>query len=301
MKIQPALSIKRGFTLIELMVAMAITTIIVTVLVSITSMATDVWNRSRAELRASRQAKTMVDTMARDFETLVTRRGNSYEWLSAVRSTDSLGDKVQSTNSSRLIFFAGSTDRYNGDIGISGKDMGGDVSTIAYRLLYKDPIDNSGSIYKTFVFNRLLINPNDTFKDLLGKDNLTTAFGAGSYLSDLEKANNFVCENVYQFTITFMMEGSKAGVAVTEPVSLKSPATYLKIKGSGIDTDAQPKSLTTDELKAARVGAIEISITVLSDAAIDQIRRPSFNNTQIPTMLAKHGFNYSKRIQVPGN
>ncbi|MEI8038730.1 MAG: type II secretion system protein, partial [Verrucomicrobiota bacterium] len=56
----------RGFTLIELLVAMVITTIIVSVLVSITSLAMDTWNRSRSELRAARQAKTMVDSMAND-------------------------------------------------------------------------------------------------------------------------------------------------------------------------------------------------------------------------------------------
>ena len=50
----PHLTRRRGFTLMELMVAMAITTIIVTVLVSITSIALDTWNRSRTELRASR-------------------------------------------------------------------------------------------------------------------------------------------------------------------------------------------------------------------------------------------------------
>ena len=76
-----------GFTLMELMVAMAITTIIVTVLVSITSIALETWNRSRAELRASRQAKSMIDTLARDFESLVTRRGNNNEWLSAVAAS----------------------------------------------------------------------------------------------------------------------------------------------------------------------------------------------------------------------
>ena len=45
----------KGFTLIELMVAMAITTVIVTVLVSITGVALDTWQRGRAEIRASRQ------------------------------------------------------------------------------------------------------------------------------------------------------------------------------------------------------------------------------------------------------
>jgi len=42
-------STKHGFTLMELIVAMAITTIIVSVLVSVTSIAMDTWNRSRSE------------------------------------------------------------------------------------------------------------------------------------------------------------------------------------------------------------------------------------------------------------
>ncbi|MDP4645929.1 MAG: type II secretion system GspH family protein, partial [Akkermansiaceae bacterium] len=73
----PSPKARRGFTLIELLVAMAITTLIVTVLVSITSLALDTWNRSRSEIRASRQAKAMVDSMASDFESMVSRRGNN--------------------------------------------------------------------------------------------------------------------------------------------------------------------------------------------------------------------------------
>ena len=86
----------------ELMVAMAITAIIVTVLVSVTSIALDTWNRSRAELRASRQAKSFLDTMAKDFESLVVRRGNTSEWLSAVAGDGSTGGTVMSTNASEV-------------------------------------------------------------------------------------------------------------------------------------------------------------------------------------------------------
>lgn len=106
---------RRGFTLMELMVAMAITVIIVTVLVSITSIAVDTWNRSRAELRAARQAKAMVESMAADFEAMVTRRGNLNEWFTATSAKTLPGDKLLSTNAAELVFFSGSTDRYNGD------------------------------------------------------------------------------------------------------------------------------------------------------------------------------------------
>jgi hypothetical protein len=120
----------------------------------------------------------MVDSMARDFEAMVTRRGNKYEWLSAVCSEKLPGVKLASTNAVELIFFSGATDRYDGEIGINNKqDMGGDVSCVAYRLDYKDPIDKNGNIFQTFVLNRLLVNPDNTFKDLLGKPDLTAAFG----------------------------------------------------------------------------------------------------------------------------
>ena len=184
----------------ELMVAMVITTLIATVLVSVTSVAIDTWNRSRAEIRAARQAKTMVDSMAGDFEAMVTRKNNKYEWLSAVCSEKLPGEKLASTNAAELIFFSGATDRYDGEIGINNKkDLGGDVSCIAYRLTYKDPIEKNGKIFQTYVLNRLLVNPDATFKDLLGKTDLAAAFG--DYSGKLDEMRNFLCENVYQLSL----------------------------------------------------------------------------------------------------
>jgi len=193
---------RKGFTLMELMVAMAITVIIVTVLVSITSIAIDTWNRSRSELRAARQAKSMVDSMARDFEALVSRPGNEYEWLTIDTANTVSTDKspLPSTNASDLIFFTAATDRYKGNIGGTG-DLGGDVSCVGYQLFWKDPIDQAGTAYKTFVLNRLLVDPKPAFDSLLGKTNLAQAFS--NFSGDLEKTENFVCENVFQFTIMF--------------------------------------------------------------------------------------------------
>ena len=305
MKTQRISLSKRGFTLMELMVAMAITTIIVTVLVSITSIAIDTWNRSRAELRAARQAKSMVDTMASDFESLVTRRGNANEWLSAISPQTAPGDKLESTNSAELIFFSGSTDRYNGEIG-GAADEGGDVSCVAYRLNYKDPIDRNGNTFRTFVLNRLLVNPDETFEKLLGKPDLTNAFSV--YSSKLDEIENFVCENVFQFTITFHVEvtqgtGTSAKV-LTVPVTIGQSNSgkvtkSLKIKGTGIDTSATPNGVSADELKTGRIKAMEVSLSVLSDAAVDQLRTRPFTDTQKSEFLAKNSYQYSKLVQLP--
>jgi len=300
---------KRGFTLMELMVAMTITTIIVTVLVSITSIAMDTWNRSRAELRAARQAKAMVETMARDFEALVTRRGNTNEWLSAVSSKSLPGVKMKSTNAAELIFFSAATDRYNGEIGINNKkDMGGDVSCISYRLFYKDPIANNGTNYQTFVLNRLLVNPDSTFNDLLGKADLTAAFGA--YAAKLNSVDNFVCENVFQFTVTFNVEATKANSGSNTPAVVNVPVIVgqtssgqvtdsLKINGTGIIAQIASGSVSADELKAGRITSLQISLTIISDFGVDQLRSRPFTDSQKAEFLSKNSFQYTKLVPIP--
>ncbi len=305
MKTQANLRAKRGFTLMELMVAMAITTIIVTVLVSITSIALDTWNRSRSELRASRQAKSMVDTMARDFEALVTRRGNTNDWLSAIAPTTMPGDNLKSTNAAELIFFTAATDRYDGQIGVQGTDMGGDVSCVAYGLEYKDPIDGGAGRFETFVLNRLLVNPDETFEQLLGKPDLNQAFS--SFKSKLNAAENFVCENVYQFSVTFHVQVTETSggtnTLVSVPVTVgntgSNSTNEFRINGAGNIIPSSITGFTTDQLKAGRVTAVEISLTVVSDFGIDQLRSRSFTGNQQSDFLAKNSYQYTKLVQLP--
>ncbi|MEO5715045.1 MAG: prepilin-type N-terminal cleavage/methylation domain-containing protein [Luteolibacter sp.] len=301
---------KRGFTLMELMVAMAITTIIVTVLVSITSIALDTWNRSRAELRAARQGKTMVDSMARDFEALVTRRGNTNEWLSAITATTLPGKKLISTNACDLIFFTAATDRYDGQIG-TATDKGGDVSCAAYGLKYTDPIEGTSGKFDTFVLNRLLVNPDDTFNDLLGKPDLTAAFT--TYSTKLSKPENFVCENIYQFSLTFHVQVAKvsgSGTTATTtlidvPITVGDSASTkeFRIQGSGLVADSSvklPASVVIADLKAGRLTAVEISLTVVSDFGIDQLRtRSDLTGAKQAEFLAKNSYQYTKLVQVP--
>lgn len=317
MKTQRTSAIKNGFTLMELMVAMAITTIIITVLVSITSIALDTWNRSRSELRAARQAKSMIDTMARDFESLVTRKGNTSEWLSVVAEPSTeiakLGDGIKSTNASKLVFFTAATDRYNGQIGVSGTDMGGDVSCVAYQLKYRDPIDLNGTV-KTFVLNRLLVNPDDTFKDLLGKTDSTNAtksldkvFTASTYEAELIKPENFACENVFQFSVTFHVLVTDTTTTppkqVNQPVTIGQTSTTkstqaFTIQGTGIKTDISDTTLAA-QIAAGRVTAMEVSVTVLTDFGVEQLKRRTFTtDAQKAEFMAKNSYGYSKLVQL---
>lgn len=287
----------KGFTLIELMVAMGITTIIVTILLSVTSLSLDAWNRSRAEIRAARQAKSMVEMMARDFEAMVSRRGNNFEWLVAEAGSSVGGGGVQSGNSSDLIFFTAATDRYNGAIGTAG-DLGGDVSTVGYGLRFKDPISGGAGggagNFPTFVLYRKLVNPDETFRNLLGQENLKTAFS--SYASQIDDMPNFVCENIFQFTLTFHVEvATTTGTTTTTslvPVTVGSgAASAVRLRGNGLEITGGPANIS-----GGRIVAVEISLSVLSDSAMDTIRNRA--NTP-PDFISRNSYQYSKRIEVP--
>ncbi|MFM2197397.1 MAG: hypothetical protein RLZZ505_829 [Verrucomicrobiota bacterium] len=314
----PSENSRYGFTLIELLVAMAITTIIVTVLVSVTSMAMDTWNRSRAEIRAARQAKSMIDSMARDLESFVSRQGNTAEWLYAKSNPSSEGPRgLASPNAIDLVFFAASTDRYDGKIG-TNDDLGGDISTVGYKLVYKDPIaGSSNDEFKTYVLYRKLVDPKETFEDILGQASIKTPFDNAA--ESIEEEENFICENVYQFTITFHLTSTptvgNTSVTSIRPVALPlagGGSKEFKITGSGIISDITPlesaadinTKLTDGALQASRLTAVEISITVLSDFGIQQMRRRtnlSNSTARLADFVAKNSYQYSKVVQLPGN
>ena len=317
----PHLTRRRGFTLMELMVAMAITSIIVTVLVSITSSALDTWNRSRSELRASRMGKMMIDSMTRDLESLVTRRGNSNEWLSAIVDPElsKIGSSsLKSTGASRLIFFTAPTDRYDGNAGIPTLDNGGDVCCVAYTLDWKRPVQVGASKFKTFILNRKLVDPdltfsgNAKFKPLLGVTSSTNSLdkiftASDNYdLGTISNSANYTSENIYQFSITFQVQvtdsSGTAPIVRTVPVAMGSNGTTsFRVLGTGILTDYSGPY--KDEVLSGRVTAAMISLTVLSDLAVDQIqegKRTFPGDKAKAEFLAKNSYNFSNMVQLPG-
>ena len=297
-----------GFTLIELLVSMVITTIIISVLVTVTVTSLDIWNRNRAEVRASLQAKAMVDSMAADFESMVARRGNDYQWLFAEFSPPTDGPNANKSPSAlNLIFFSAATDRYDGQVGDATKDLGGDVSGIGYQLIYKDPINGlTNDNFKTFVLYRNLVNPNDTFKDLLGKTDLKAAFApyAAGGAKPLDAVENFVCENVYQFTVKFHIDVIVTDTAnppktITKnvSVSLDSGQKFI-ITGNGLTSPAVT-TVTPAELATGKLTAVEVSLSILTDGALKQLRGRTFTATKLSEFVAQNTYQYSKLIPVP--
>ena len=311
----------RGFTLIELMVAMGIAIIIMAMLVGITNVAMGAWQRSRAEVRASRQAKAMLDVMAKDLECLVVRSGNVNEWLFA-RTEQTLpgSNQDRSTNAAEFIFFSAASDRYRGGAG-TATDQGGDVCTVSYKLAYQDPLEGQDNSNSTFVFYRQLVDPRPTFDTLLGTTDLRTAFQASAGNNRFETRNtasatstnakyDFVCENVYQYSVTFRVDVTTVSGATTtvRPVRVtlgqNANASNLRVFGNRLETDAVASggmTASNAEIRTGRVTGVEVSITVLSDFGLNQLKTRTFANADAKArFLAEHSYQFSKSVDLPG-
>ncbi|MGE9268830.1 MAG: PulJ/GspJ family protein, partial [Verrucomicrobiales bacterium] len=255
---------KNGFTIVELLVSMGITIVIISMIVTITSIALGAWRDSRNEVRASRQAKALLDVMAKDLESMVIRSGNNYEWFSAEADEQS-GGNLDSATMAEVVFFTAATDRYNGNIGDATDDKGGDVSTVGYRMEIKDPVSGSSGDFNTFAMYRQLVNPDETFQNLLAQTDLTGAFGGID-----TGGENFICENIYELSIVFLMEYTDSSNVVQQvrvPVISNGGVTDFSIKGSGIET-----SPAKAELANARLVSADLSITVISDHGLGLLR-----------------------------
>jgi hypothetical protein len=213
-----------------------------------------------------------------------------------------------------LIFFTSAKDRYDGKLGTSS-DKGGEVSCVGYQLNYRDPITAGAAALQTFVFNRVLVDPDSTFKDLLGKPDLTTAFLPYSSTALVSDSKNFVCENVFQFSVTFQVSvttvpasGSNPAKVVNVPVIIgpakgAMTATSFKVNGTGIVSDITTGGpVTNAQLAAGKITGISFSTTVISDFGIEQIKkRPSSalsTTAQKVDFLAKNSYQYTKLVPL---
>ncbi len=292
----------KGFTLVELLVAMAITVVLVSLTVVITGGALDAWRGARNEIRAARQAKIMLDAMGQDLESMVVRSNNNYEWLNIKAESRDIGPEGRlSPNSSALVFLTAATDRYGGNVGDSSLDAGGDISAVGYTLEYLDPIfADENERYSTFVLYRNLIDPDQTFQGLLAQEDLEQAYSAAS--GGASQGRNFMCENIFEMTIVFMIEYvdsndelQRVRVPILSSANGANSVGELSIKGNEILADGQAPQYANGSV----VGA-EVSITVLSDTGMRLIRRVPFGTPDEKSQfLAENSYSYTKTIVLP--
>lgn len=305
-----------GFSLVELLVAMTITALIVVSLASVSSMAMNTWSRSKGEIRASQQAKVLLDQLAKDFESMVVRRGNNYEWLLAQAAGTSAN---MATNVPTLTFYTAATDRYDGNIGNHTFDLGGDVSLVNYVHTIRDNFnlpDSDPDSIRSYMLARRLIDPKATFDSYLGRNNLASAATFTSFRREEQ-----LSENIGAYTLTFNFEFPVANPGPGMPKSEIVPVTLtnstvgnsasvksIKIQGDRVTFDPSPSNwpalspgLLTDNPKLVSVG---MAVTVFTDngmrriAAAFKAGNMAAVTNQKAAMYNKESFTYTRVVKV---
>ena len=201
--------IKSGaFTLIELLAAMTITTVLVLVIVALTSRGVDIWRWVLQDVRTTTLARTAMDTMTKDFESMQFRSGNPFEWMLVQRDSDLVSragktkvsrkkgrssslnearvnlmtmgpEGAKITNASQLVFFTTATDRNpaKSSMDMRNDRIIGDVNCVGYKLLYRDQILDQDATaesdgFPVYSLYRNLISAEDTVRNLLGQQDL---------------------------------------------------------------------------------------------------------------------------------
>jgi type II secretory pathway pseudopilin PulG len=167
-------SVRRGFTLIEVLVSTVIMVMIVLTVVTIASDTLRVYDRAVADLSTQSEARGVLDGLENDFSTAVLR-ADGHCWMEIVvpGSSNVSGvpgpvGNLQAVDHPILMLFGAPPDRPRWTPGANRVALRGDVSAIAYRIGQRSPFDAPGDpIQQVYGVYRTIIDSEDTFVDAL--------------------------------------------------------------------------------------------------------------------------------------
>lgn len=292
--------LRRGFTLVELIVAMAITTGLVLVIMQLTNQGISLWQKVQEDVSASASGRVALQTMARDLESFQMKGNNQYEWLFAKTETEHRGGNMPKglkiPRSVQFVFFSCAPDR-NPSVSSStslrlnfraersdNMDTQGDVNAIGYRLMYRDQVlnldasDKEKGIFPIFSLYRLLVPPRKAYDKLMGQSSLEAAYVP----FEKQEEKNFLCENIVELSLLFNIEyvnqeaDAETGRVGYETVSVPVVSSSGSSGGKSISVYGDRIVAGSKTFRNARIVSATMSITVLTEegvALMEQIRQ----------------------------
>lgn len=173
----PQQMLRRGFTLIEIMVATAISLVIVLGVVQIATSSIQAYDSAMSLVSTTAVSRQVLDTLESDIQSSVIRNDGNV-WMECLTGTPDLSAAtgVDRGACKTLILFSTPVDRDRfkpGTTGASRVEWRGDLCAVRYRLDNANPLPTVLSTDATkdraFTLNRVVVNPEDTFNQVLAK------------------------------------------------------------------------------------------------------------------------------------
>ena len=285
---------RRGFTLLEVLAASAITVFMAVIILTLVTRILDTWNSSYGKLSARAEAQPALDILSRDLEGIVF--GNDREvWLAAET------ERLQNTAEGLwLRFFTAAPDRPRQDS--DNNPVEGDITAVAYWLDYLNPINPDADRGRQFGLYRAVVDAERTFTDFLGHYNDTLKSvdnGLNRPRSDFLNPETgdayldaYLAGHVVSFGMTFYIRTgtNPDGSPIIEPLE-GGAAIQFPMRNSD-------QSLITPRPEYA-----DISITVLNDRGAAMLYRlleqgNESDDTEAQDIIRRHGSVFTRRVYL---
>lgn len=297
---------KHGFTIIELLVAVGVTALLVSLMLGIVVNITKGWNRSSGSLESGNQARLVLDQISSDLQAAIMRRDTNI-WLAAV------------VQSSKPVDWSGSgTNTYLAPTGATAKledyrfgpygvwlsffstvpGTNVDLTTlsapraVSYQILRLPVVAGSSEVrYQMF---RSEVRPDLTFT--AGYNLLSTNYTSGSNLNNAPysirspERSNVIANNVVDFGVRLYVSGT-----TTPRFPISATDVFLA---------------TTDTTKGTNLGypnAVEVFVRILSVEGAQQLalfENPPSGYTPTGTwwdIVEANSRVYTRRVEIKGS
>lgn len=249
-----------------MLVAFAVGSLVLVVLVQIVGQSMAISRKSNSVLLANSAATTAVDLISTDLESLSVT-GKPYEYLRVTKESVGRVNDV-----SRLLMLS------SGGLDAASADDHGQSRAISYRLINQDPIPGgSREIYGLY---RSVASAEDTFADFAGQTNLETPFN-----NVTPSLDDFVVGNVIDFQVRFFADGNQLPANVTG-------SQFQPVRISGNSTEVNGSAYT-----GAPLTWVEVSLTVLEDRD-NAVERFASGSLTLEDARIQYGFRLSRRVPI---
>lgn len=166
---------RRGFTLVELLVASAIMIVLVLIVTKVAVDTLTAYDKVVADLSTQAEARSVLDSMERDLNTAVIRPdGRCWMEVIAPQATGDASGLLKLANISSdlqpvLMFFASPNDRTRwSTTGGVRTAISGETCAVSYRMGRRSPFDVPGAtIQQVYCVQRTVIDAQNTFNEAI--------------------------------------------------------------------------------------------------------------------------------------
>ena len=284
--------IESGFTILELLIATAVSVILLGLFLTVSTNILDAWGSSRDSLSSNAKARIILDTLSSDLESAILRE-DSGVWLACdvLETTTNSGRWESSTpqkptgsaslqidledpnlNANDYRFgVAGSWIRFLASpVDASESGDGGDVNAIAYQLIRRKPHSRSSDLDEGYHLYRSVVRADHTLDEVLEDEGYyIDAFDGPSYEGQAGEIvaprndSSLIARDVVDFGIAFYAPNATGRLEAIYP--LTSSPTSFRIPQDGFPSSAEIFVRILEEEGAKRLNAYERGLIPTDD------------------------------------